>query len=50
MKKLLLALIAGAVFLSACSSDKEPTSTATGSKHQHKHHHHKKAASGSNLK
>lgn len=50
MKKLLLALIAGAVFLSACSSAQAPTATASGSQHQHKHHHHHKAASGANLK
>lgn len=48
MKQLLLALVAGAVFLSACSSEQAPTSTASGTKQTHKHHHHHKAASGAN--
>jgi major membrane immunogen (membrane-anchored lipoprotein) len=50
MKKLLVALIAGAVFLSACSSDKEPTSFANGHHHHHHHKHHKNASGSNNLK
>lgn len=59
MKKLLAALVFGAVALSACSADKAPESATTvvvvkqdaSTPNHHHHHHHKKVASGTaNLK
>lgn len=50
MKKLLIALVAGAFVLSACSSEEAPTTTVKVKKHHVKHGHKKSASSAAKCK